>query len=91
MQEGIEELDFIGIAPETSEEGSPTVRVDHTRQETMIQGWSAFEKLVATISETTWTPGHAPGIPEGEIVNRIPARMVPILREACDVAERAGL
>lgn len=36
-------------------------------------------------------PGHTPGIPPHEAVIRIPARMVPMLRKAGDVAERAGL
>ncbi|HJD82903.1 hypothetical protein ABZX88_27610 [Kitasatospora aureofaciens] len=85
------ELDFIGIDPETGKDGSPTVWVDHERQEIVIQGWKALEELLAAISRTSWSPGHTPGVPEGEIVNRIPARMVPILREACDVVERAGL
>lgn len=85
------ELEFIGIDPETGKEGSPTVWVDHARQEIVIQGWSAFEELAAVIAGTAWASGHTPGIPEGEIVARLPTRMVPILREACDVAERAGL
>ncbi|MEV7026102.1 hypothetical protein [Kitasatospora sp. NPDC093558] len=85
------ELDFIGIDPETGKDGSPTVWVDHERGEIVIQGWSGSEELMATISGTSWAADHTPGIPEGETVNRIPARMVPILREACNVAERAGL
>jgi hypothetical protein len=36
-------------------------------------------------------PGHAVGIPDGEAVIRIPARMVPMIREACDAIERAQL
>ncbi|MFE6872783.1 hypothetical protein ACFVFS_40420 [Kitasatospora sp. NPDC057692] len=84
------ELDFIGIDPETGKEGSPTAWVDHAHGEIVIQGWNAGAELVARISEASWAPGHAIGIPEGETVIRIPARMVPILREACDVAERTG-
>ncbi|MFJ8475636.1 hypothetical protein [Kitasatospora sp. NPDC094011] len=85
------ELDFIGIDPETGKDGSPAVWVDHERKEIVIQGWKALEELLTTISGTAWAPDHDPGIPADEVVNRIPARMVPILREACDVAERAGL
>ncbi|MFF3007035.1 hypothetical protein ACFVTF_30050 [Kitasatospora sp. NPDC057940] len=85
------ELDFIGIDPETGKDGSPTAWVDHVRQEIVIQGWDASEELTAKISGTAWVPGHSPGVPEGETVIRIPARMVPILREACNVAERAGI
>ncbi|MFJ8434614.1 hypothetical protein ACIQ9P_25275 [Kitasatospora sp. NPDC094019] len=85
------ELDFIGIDPETGKEGSPTAWVDRARGEIVIQGWNAGEELVATIGGTSWAPGHAAGIPASETVIRIPARMIPILREACNVAERTGL
>lgn len=36
-------------------------------------------------------PGHAVGIPDDEAVVRIPARMVPMIREACDAVERAAV
>lgn len=46
----------------------------------------------AQVSETEWGAGHDTGIPAHETVIRVPARLVPILKEACDVAERrAGL
>lgn len=49
---------------------------------------AAGEVLEALIGGTQWVTGHSVGIPAHETVIRIPARMVPILREACDVAER---
>lgn len=91
VREGVVGLDFIGIDPDTGKDGSPTAWVDREKQEIVIQGWKAGEELVAEISGNAWAPGHTPGVPGGEAVVRIPARMVPILREACDVAERAGL
>jgi hypothetical protein len=36
-------------------------------------------------------PGHARGIPDHEAVIRIPARMVSMIREACDAVERADV
>ncbi|MGW4517294.1 hypothetical protein ACWEO4_36175 [Streptomyces sp. NPDC004393] len=84
-------LRFIGIDPNTTGGGSPTVWVDQDKQELVIQGWKADAPLSAEISETEWVPGHDTGIPDHETVVRIPARMVPILREACDAAERTGL
>ncbi|RAJ35315.1 hypothetical protein K353_05182 [Kitasatospora sp. SolWspMP-SS2h] len=85
------ELDFIGIDPETGREGSPTEWVDRESREIVIQGWTAGADLLDVISRIAWAPDHTPGIPEGEAVVRVPARMARILREACDVAERAGL
>lgn len=92
LWEGIVDLTFIGIDPETTGGGSPTVWVQEDTADLVIQGEEANELLKAQIGETEWVAGHDLGIPGHETVIRIPARMVPILREACDVAERrAGL
>ncbi|MFD4576287.1 hypothetical protein ACFWNK_09150 [Streptomyces sp. NPDC058417] len=83
-------LRFIGIDPNTGQGESPTVWVDEAAQELVIQGWkpdAVTEKECARFE----VPGHAVGIPSHEAVVRVPARMVPILREACDAAERAQL
>ncbi|WP_435218803.1 hypothetical protein [Streptomyces sp. bgisy034] len=82
-------LRFIGIDPDTGQQGSPTVWVDEGNRELVLQGWKPTEELRAECARFE-APGHAPGIPAHEAVIRIPARMVPLLREACDVAERAG-
>ncbi|MFD7320564.1 hypothetical protein ACFV9D_05650 [Streptomyces sp. NPDC059875] len=84
-------LRFVGIDPNTQGGGSPTVWVDDEKNELVIQGWKADETLTAKVSGTTWVEGHDTGIPDHETLIRIPARMVPILRKACDDAERAGL
>ncbi|MFL4496729.1 hypothetical protein ACJ6WD_36635 [Streptomyces sp. VTCC 41912] len=85
-------LRFIGIDPSTGGGGSPTVWVEEGSADLVLQGQEAEELLKSQVAETAWVPGHDRGIPAHETVIRIPARMVPILREACDVAEqRAGL
>ncbi|NEC23308.1 hypothetical protein [Streptomyces parvus] len=81
------ELRFIGIDPDTGQQGSPTVWVDEESAELVFQGWKPDPELEARCAATE-VPGHAVGIPEGEAVVRIPARMVAMIREACDVAER---
>ncbi|MBM9618226.1 hypothetical protein [Streptomyces zhihengii] len=83
-------LRFIGIDPDTGQQGSPTVWVDEEKGELVLQGWEPDEKLEAECAAFE-VPGHAPGIPPHEAVIRIPARMVPMLRKACDVAEGTGL
>ncbi|PKV88189.1 hypothetical protein [Streptomyces sp. TLI_146] len=85
------DLEFVGIDPNTGGGGSPTVWIEDEAAEIVVQGWKADARLEATICGTDWVPGHTRGIPDHEAVVRIPVRMVPILREACDVAERAGL
>ncbi|WP_432041396.1 hypothetical protein [Streptomyces cadmiisoli] len=83
-------LRFIGIDPNTGQSESPTVWVDEARGELVIQGWKPDQDTEEECAAFT-VPGHAVGIPENEQVVRVPARMVAILREACDAAERAKL
>lgn len=83
-------LRFIGIDPNTGTGESPTVWVDESKNELVIQGWKPETALEAECAAFE-VPGHATGIPDHEAVVRVPARMVPILREACDAAERAEL
>ncbi|MER6531140.1 hypothetical protein [Streptomyces sp. NPDC001508] len=83
-------LRFIGIDPNTGTGESPTVWVDESKCELVIQGWKPDTDLEAECAAFE-VPGHAVGIPNHEAVVRIPARMVSILRKACDAAERAQL
>ncbi|WP_408022561.1 hypothetical protein [Streptacidiphilus albus] len=72
--------------------GSPTVLVDRENFDLILRGWRVDEKTEAEVAAIE-VPGHISGIPSHETVIRIPARMVPLIREACNVAERgsAGL
>ncbi|MBO4258051.1 hypothetical protein [Streptomyces griseorubiginosus] len=83
-------LQFIGIDPETGKNGSPTAWVDLDSADIVIQGYTADEETRDQCVQNT-APGHTKGIPPHETVIRIPARLVPILREACDAAERTQL
>lgn len=80
-------LRFIGIDPDTKTADSPTVWVDKEKQEFVFQGWKPNPQLEAECAAFE-VPGHAVGIPADEAVIRIPARMVQMIREACDVVER---
>ncbi|MFD6530336.1 hypothetical protein [Streptomyces sp. NPDC060184] len=82
-------LRFIGIDPNTGGEGSPTVWVEEENADLVLQGEEADDLLQSLVASTEWVAGHKRGIPTHERVIRIPVRMVPILREACDAAERA--
>lgn len=74
-------LRFIGIDPNTDEKNCPRVWVDEDKQEFVFQGWKAGTDLEEQVRATGPLPDH-------EAVVRIPARMMHILREACDAAER---
>ncbi|MFI1102550.1 hypothetical protein [Streptomyces melanogenes] len=81
---------FVGIDPNTGDKQSPTVWVDRKNKEIVFQGWKAGAELEAECAECE-VLGHAKGIPEGEAVVRIPARMAHMVREACDAVERADV
>ncbi|MFF3400932.1 hypothetical protein OG905_25465 [Streptomyces sp. NBC_00322] len=83
-------LVFIGIDPNTDDLESPTVWVDEEKQELVFQGWKPSPELEAECAAAE-IPGHAKGIPDHEAVIRIPARMVNMIREACDVVERSDI
>ncbi|MFI1253260.1 hypothetical protein ACH4U6_05545 [Streptomyces netropsis] len=74
-------LRFMGIDPNTDTGQCPTVWVDENNADVVLQGWKVDDVTQAECLETGT-------IPDSEAVIRIPARMVPILREACDAAER---
>ncbi|WUG43259.1 hypothetical protein OG550_01230 [Kitasatospora sp. NBC_00458] len=84
-------LDFVGIDPTTGGGGSPTVWVEDELEEIIVQSLTANAALCEKIAGTEWVPGHAIGIPAHESVIRIPARMLPILKEAIERVERARL
>ncbi|MER6203501.1 hypothetical protein ABT234_39815 [Streptomyces sp. NPDC001586] len=76
-------LVFVGIDPSTGDKQSPTVWADLEQGELVLQGWKSSPEVEAECAATE-VPGHAKGIPEGEAVIRVPARMVHIIREVCD-------
>ncbi|WP_405798120.1 hypothetical protein [Streptomyces sp. NBC_01506] len=75
---------FFGKDPDTDGDECPTVWVDDQNADLVLQGWKADSRTEAECL----TVGR---IPETEAVIRIPARLVPLIREACDAAERTEL
>ncbi|MEV4920755.1 hypothetical protein AB0K47_28595 [Streptomyces tirandamycinicus] len=81
-------VQFIGIDPDTDRDHCPTVWADTEAQEILFQGWKPDAASVAACEASS--PAHGP-VPENEEIIRLPARMVPMIREACDAIERAQL
>jgi hypothetical protein len=77
-------LRFIAKDPNTNGTQCPTAWVDDEAEEIVVQGWKAGPELLAQCRSTG-------PIPDTEAVVRLPIRMVPALREACDVADRLGV
>ncbi|MEV5506452.1 hypothetical protein [Streptomyces orinoci] len=73
-------LRFFGKDPLTNGDDCPTVWVDETNADLVFQGWKADHRTEAECL----ADGH---IPDSEAVIRIPARMVELVRRACDAAE----
>ncbi|MEV7169785.1 hypothetical protein AB0O18_08820 [Streptomyces sp. NPDC093224] len=68
---------FVGIGPSTGDKESPAVWADVEQQELVLQGWKPGPEPEAECAAIE-VPGHADGTP---------ARMLHIVREACDVLE----
>jgi hypothetical protein len=65
------------------------VWVDDESRELVIQGYRPDDRLLEQIYDNP-APDHAPGIPEHEAAIRIPFRMIPSIRKACDAADELG-
>ena len=70
-------LRFIGVDPDSPNNGSPTVWLDDADGSIVIQGWKITDER--TMSEIT----AAKPVPDHETVVRVPARMASFLTEAC--------
>ena len=70
-------LRFIGVDPDSPNNGSPTVWLDDADGSIVIQGWKITDER--TMSEIT----AAKAVPDHETVVRVPARMASFLMEAC--------
>ncbi|MEU7239937.1 hypothetical protein [Streptomyces sparsogenes] len=81
-------VEFVGIDPDTDRDHCPTVWADREAQEILLQGWKPDARTQAQCQGTS--PANGP-VPDGEAIVRIPARMIPMIREACDAVERARL
>ncbi|MFK0252854.1 hypothetical protein [Streptomyces sp. NPDC090445] len=81
-------LRFVGIDPNTGLEHCPTVWADEEAGELVLQGWKAGSALRATCEASSPAKGS---IPDSEGIIRIPARMVPMIREASDAVERSAI
>ena len=70
-------LRFIGVDPDSPNNGSPTIWLDEADGSIVIQGWKITDER--TMSEIM----AAKPVPDHETVVRVPARMASFLMEAC--------
>ncbi|WP_405911033.1 hypothetical protein OG742_11320 [Streptomyces sp. NBC_00828] len=81
-------VEFVGIDPDTDRDHCPTVWADTEAQEILLQGWKPDATTQSACESTSPANGS---VPDTEAIIRIPARMIPMLREACDAVERTEL
>lgn len=73
-------LRFVGKDPESGDHGSPAVWVDEDTRDLLVQGLGVDRATEGACAKDVAHPDH-------ETVVRVPKRMIPLLREALDVAE----
>jgi hypothetical protein len=72
-------LKFLGIWPNTPDDGSPTIWLDDMTGDLVIQSWKADEATIREAQEVGSVPGHSTAIPEHETVIRLPANMLQFI------------
>jgi hypothetical protein len=72
-------LKFLGIWPNTPDDGSPTIWLDDTTGDLIIQSWRADEATIREAQETGSVPGHSTDVPDHETVIRLPASMLQFI------------
>lgn len=69
-------LTFLGIWPNTPDDGSPTIWVEEETGDLIIQSWKADEETIRKAQEVGSVPGHSTDVPDHETVIRLPANML---------------
>jgi hypothetical protein len=83
-------LRFLGIWPNTPDDGSPTIWLDDATGDLVIQSWKADEATVREAQAVGSVPGHSTGIPEHETMIRLPANMLRFIPRPGDRSAVAG-
>ncbi|WP_116951623.1 hypothetical protein [Jiangella endophytica] len=72
-------LQFLGIWPDTPDNGSPTIWLDDTPGDLIIQSWKADEETVKEAQRVGSIPDHSTDVPPHETVIRLPANMLQFI------------
>ncbi|MEU8316658.1 MULTISPECIES: hypothetical protein [Actinomycetes] len=77
---------FVGVDPNSRDGDSPTVWRDTETGDLLVQSYTATQDDLRQCQQAGFGPGHATEVPPHETVIRIPAGVIPILKEACDAS-----
>jgi hypothetical protein len=78
-QERAMTLRFLGIDPDTGQNGSPTIWADDITGDLIIQSHKADPDTLAECARVGSIPGHSTTVPEHETIIRLPASMLQFL------------
>lgn len=81
-------IHFVGIDPDTDDDGCPTVFKDDEALDLLVQSYTADDATTADCDSKS--PARKPKPPEETII-RIPRRMFPTIRKAMDELEDPGV
>lgn len=72
-------LRFLGIYPNTPDDGSPTIWLDEATGDLVIQSWKADAATLRECEAVGSVPGHTTDVPDHEAVIRLPANMLQFI------------
>jgi len=72
-------LRFLGVDPDTGDEGSPTIWFDDATGDLVIQSYKADAATLAECAAVGSIPGHSTEVPAHETVIRLPAHLLGFL------------
>ncbi|MFE7545566.1 hypothetical protein [Streptomyces platensis] len=72
-------LKFLGIWPNTPDDGSPTIWVEEGTGDLIIQSWKADEETIRQAQEIGSVPDHSTDVPDHEAMIRLPANMLQFI------------
>ncbi|MFD7450565.1 hypothetical protein [Kitasatospora sp. NPDC059827] len=83
-------LEFLGIYPNTPDDGSPTIWRETESGDLLIQSYKASEDDIKAAQETGSVPGHTTDIPDHETMIRLPANMIQFILRLKDEDSSGG-
>lgn len=83
-------LRFLGIWPNTPNDGSPTLWLHEETGDLLIQSYKATEEEVKECQEIGSIPGHSTDVPDHETIIRLPANMIQFIPRPEDAEQAAG-
>jgi hypothetical protein len=72
-------LRFLGIHPNTPDDGSPTIWLDEDTGDLVIQSYKADDVTLRHCREVGSVPGHSTDVPDHETVIRLPTSMLQFM------------